>query len=122
MVYVGDGGWPVLEQLLTALGRPVMSAPHDHAESCAASLTKALGGRVEVVSHDLLEVKVDGRTFSPGSGGELLVADGRDWLVELAVLIVELGAPLSNRVIPILVDDDSRGFATGRRCDSRWQT
>jgi hypothetical protein len=99
-VYVGDGGWPVLEQLLTALGRPVMVAPHDQAEICASSLTRALGGRVEVVRHDLLEVKVDGQTFSPEAGGKSLVGDGRDWLVELAVLVAELSAPLSNRVTP----------------------
>ena len=99
-IYVGDGGWPVLDQLLTALGRPVLSAPPDQAESCAASLAKALGGKVELVRHDLLEVKVDGGTFSPEIGGAPLVGDGRDWLVELAVLIVELGSPLSNRVTP----------------------
>lgn len=100
MVYVGDGAWPVLEQLLTALGRPVLSAPPGQAEACATSLTRALGGKVEVVRHDLLEVKVDGRTFSASSGGELLAADGRDWLLEVGVLIAELGANLSNRVTP----------------------
>ncbi|CAD5271512.1 conserved hypothetical protein [Bosea sp. 62] len=99
-VYVGDGAWPVLEQLLTALGRAVLSAPPSQAEACATSLRRTLGGKVEVVRHDLLEVKVDGRTFSPASGGELLVGDDREWLVELAVLIAELGAPLTNRVTP----------------------
>ena len=96
-VYVGDGSSLGLEQLIGALGHPVVVVPAGRAETCVALLQKAFGNIFERLRAEAFTVCVDGEPFEPGTAAVPLAGPGREWLVEVAVLLLEASASLSSQ-------------------------
>jgi hypothetical protein len=96
-VFVGDGSRPSVEQILSALGHAVLPVPDRRGARCAEALNRAFGAGFQEVRPESLQVELAEGIFEPGEVGHLLVADGRDWLAEVAVLILEFSSRLTSQ-------------------------
>lgn len=96
-IYIADGASQMLEQLLGALGAPVLHVPAPVAEKALAALERSVGGEFSRIVPDLLQVMLDGAPFQPSEALEPLVGPGMEWLSELSVLVLEVNSPLTSR-------------------------
>lgn len=96
-IHVADGASPMLEQLLAALGSPVLHVPAAAADGAIAALTAATGATLRRIDPKSLGVTIDGAAFAPSDAAAHLIAPGREWLAELSVLVLELNTSLTSR-------------------------
>lgn len=96
-IHVGDGSNALVEQLLAALGMPVLQVPEPAAAAVVEGLRAAVGGDVGLVEPGSMAVEIDGRPFTADPSLPELVVSGREWLAELSVLVLELNSPLTSR-------------------------
>jgi hypothetical protein len=97
VIHVADGASPMLEQLLAALGSPVLHIPAAAADGAIEALAKATGATPMRIDPKSLGVTIDGAAFAPSDAAPHLIAPGREWLAELSVLVLELNTPLTSR-------------------------
>ncbi|MET2830887.1 ATP-binding protein [Mesorhizobium shangrilense] len=96
-VFIGDGEDQAVEGLLVSLGHPLLPAPTGSAQAMQEALSKTLASsRFELVSTTKPTILIDGAEFDPSTASRL-VGDGREWLAELGVLVLEFNQGFTNR-------------------------
>lgn len=97
VVFIGEGEDQAVEGLLVSLGHPLLPAPPGAAGAMQEALSKTLDGfRFELVSATKPTILIDGDEFEPAQASRL-VEGGREWLAELAVLVLEFNQGFTNR-------------------------
>lgn len=97
IVFLSDGSDMMREQLVTALGHLVLSLSAGVAVEAAAALQSSVEGEFRLLSEAGLTIRADGAIVVPGEDTPHLVVAGREWLAEIAVLVLEFNEGLSNR-------------------------
>jgi hypothetical protein len=96
-IFVGEGVNTGLEQLIGALGHPVLMAPKGLGPKVAAALQSAIGGEIRLVDDASLRLFADGVELSDDVTLEPLIPQGREWLAEIFVLVLEVSSNLTGR-------------------------
>lgn len=96
-VFVDNGARPVFQQILTALGHKTVEIPAAAEAAGIEALVNDLGCRAVLIHEDALRVEVDGERFAPSGADQLLVGDGRDWIADVGVLVLEISSRLSSQ-------------------------
>ena len=96
-IHVGDGSDVAREQLVSALGHDLLVVPPGTAADVVVALSKVRSDRFVPLDQAILTVRADGEEVAPGQGHRAIVADGREWLAEIAVLVLEFNDTLSSR-------------------------
>jgi len=97
IVFLSDGSDMMREQLVAALGHLVLSLSAGVATEAAAALQSSVGGEFRLLSEADLTIRADGAIVVPGEDTPQFVVAGREWLAEIAVLVLEFNEGLSNR-------------------------
>jgi hypothetical protein len=96
-VFVGEGTDPTLENLLVSLGHNVLSVPSGAAEAATQALDAAIGGEFRLGKMARPTIIVDSVTLDLSGEAARLAGEGRDWLAEISVLVLEFNVGFSNR-------------------------
>ncbi|MEE7450194.1 hypothetical protein MRF4_21620 [Methylobacterium radiotolerans] len=96
-VFVDNGSRPVFQQVLTALGHKTIEIPVGAEAAGIEALADDLNCRAVLIHEDALRVEVDGERFTPSAADQLLVGDGRDWIADVGVLVLEISSRLSSQ-------------------------
>jgi hypothetical protein len=96
-VFVAEGEDPTLENLLVSLGHHLLTVPPNVGEGAASALALALGGEFRLGAAARPTIIVDDERLDISARGERLTGAGRDWLAEIAVLVLEFNVGFSNR-------------------------
>ncbi|KAE8760822.1 hypothetical protein FSO04_06240 [Paraburkholderia madseniana] len=96
-IYVDDGSQPTFQQVLVSLGHRTLEVPPVSAESCIAALGTDLGCKVQPIQEDVLTIETDNERFAPSAENPLLVDRGREWIADVAVLVLEVSSNLNNQ-------------------------
>jgi len=99
-IFVGEAGGGGLEQLVGALGHPVVTAPADKPGEVAQALGGAVGGTFRRVDEAGVAIYADGRALIDLADAPLLIEAGREWLAEIFVLVLEQAGGFSSRNTP----------------------
>lgn len=99
-IFVGDAGGGGLEQLVGALGHPVITAPAERSGGVAEALAGAVGGAFRRVDDAGVAIYADGQALIDLTAAPLLIETGRDWLAEIFVLVLEQAGGFSSRNTP----------------------
>lgn len=99
-VFVGNGTDPTLENLLVALGHILLAVPASAASNAVAALSEAGFGNIRPVADVRPRIIVDTGELDLSVEHPRLVADGRDWLAEIAVLVLEFNIGPIGRSTP----------------------
>lgn len=99
-IFVGEAGGGGLEQLVGALGHPVVTAPADKSGDVAAALAGAVGGAFRRVDDAGVAIYADGQVLIDLGTAPLLIEARRDWLAEIFVLVLEQAGGFSSRNTP----------------------
>lgn len=89
LVYIDDGADSATARIVEDLGVPIACSRHGDATDLARTLAELLPGRTLPLWDLAVEVAVDGVVLSELTPSIPLVAEGREWLVELVVAAVE---------------------------------
>ena len=96
-VFIGEGEDPALENLLVSLGHHLLNAPPGAGEAAATALSAAVGGEFRHAAAASPTIIIDNVPLDPAHDAERLTGSGRDWLAEIAVLVLEFNPGFSNR-------------------------
>ena len=96
-VFIAEGEDAVLENILVSLGHKVLSVPPSVGQTAAAALSAALGGDFLLAAAARPTIIIDGAPLDVAQEAERLTGSGRDWLAEIAVLVLEFNLGFSNR-------------------------
>jgi hypothetical protein len=96
-IFVGEGVNTGLEQLIGALGQPVLMARKGLGPKVATALQSAFGGEIRLVDDASLRLFADDVELSDGVELEPLIPQGREWLAEIFVLVLEVSSNLTGR-------------------------
>ncbi|RWP51051.1 ATP-binding protein [Mesorhizobium sp.] len=96
-IFVDDGSRPIFQQILTALGHSTLEVPPDVETQCLEALRNDLGCEAKLIHEDALQIEVDGKPFSPSANDQLLVGNGREWIADVGVLVLEVSSRLSSQ-------------------------
>ncbi len=97
VVFIGDGDDQAVEGLLVSLGHPLLPAPVGSAKAMQEALSKTMANnRFELVATTKPTILIDGTEFEPSTSVRL-VGEGREWLAELGVLVLEFNQGFTNR-------------------------
>lgn len=96
-VFIGESEDPALENLLVSLGHHLLAVPPGAGEAVAAALTTAVGGDFRPATAAMPTIIIDGAPLDLSQEAERLTGSGRDWLAEIAVLVLEFNMGFSNR-------------------------
>lgn len=99
-IFIGDTGGGGLEQLVGALGHPVVTAPTNRSEDVAHALGGAVGGTFRRVDDAGVAVYADGQALTDLRAAPLLITASREWLAEIFVLVLEQAGGFSSRNTP----------------------
>lgn len=97
VVYIGDGSDTAREQLICGLGHHLLTVPPGTAPDVAQALSRARGGTFVLLDDARLTIRGDAQIIEPGPDHPAIAGDGREWLAEIAVLVLELNDTLSSR-------------------------
>ena len=97
LVFVGDGVDPTRENLLMALGHRLLSVPDGAGPAVRAALHTPDGPDFQLVATALPKITLDGVILDETSEFPLLAGEGREWLAEIAVLVLEFNVAFANR-------------------------
>ena len=96
-VFLSNGADPMREQLVSALGHYVLPLPVKIIDVAAKALRARYGDSFPLLSEADLRIRCDGRDLSLNDQTQLLAGPGREWLAEIAVLVLEFNEGLSSR-------------------------
>ncbi len=96
-IFVGAGEDLALENLLVSLGHTLVPVPPGTGEAAADALSAAIGGDFRLAAAARPTIIIDGVSFDAAQDSERLTSSGRDWLAEIAVLVLEFNLGFSNR-------------------------
>jgi hypothetical protein len=96
-IFVDDGARPVFQQILSALGHVTIEVQADSGKRCIEALHLDFGAEARLIREDVLRVKADGEDFAPRTSDQLLVGQGREWIADVAVLVLEVSTKLSSQ-------------------------
>lgn len=96
-IFVDDGARPVFQQILSALGHVTIEVPADAGERCIEALRLDFGAEARLIHEDVLRVQADGKDFVQRTSDQLLVGQGREWIADVAVLVLEVSTNLSSQ-------------------------
>ena len=96
-IFVDDGKRPVFQQILAALGHCTIEIPAGAEAACLEVLRTDLGCQATLIHEDALRIAVDGQAFTPSADDPVLVGDGRDWIADVGVLVLEVSSRLSSQ-------------------------
>lgn len=99
-IFVGDAGAGGLGLLVGALGHPVVTAPAEKSSEVAEALAGAFGGTFRRVDDAGVTIYANGQPVADLSSAPLLIDQGREWLAEIFVLVLEQAGGLSSRNTP----------------------
>ena len=96
-IFVDDGKRPIFQQILTALGHNTIEIPSGAESACLEVLRADLGCQATLIHEDALQIEVDGQAFVPSAHDPVLVGNGRDWVADVGVLVLEVSSRLSSQ-------------------------
>ena len=97
VVFLSDGADHMREQLVTALGHMVLPLTPGVIPEAAEALERSAGEGFRPLPTADLIIRADGAIVLPGAETPQLVVPGREWLAEIAVLVLEFNEGLTNR-------------------------
>lgn len=97
LVYVGENTHPFLENLLLALGHRQISLPPGTAREAFDALESVFPTQFALIDDVKPKIIIDGQLFDPQSAHQRLIDGERDWLAEIAVLVLEFNSTLTFR-------------------------
>ncbi|OAB13032.1 hypothetical protein AQ779_23520 [Burkholderia pseudomallei] len=95
-VFVTDGSDIMREQLVGALGHLLLPLTAEIASDAAEAL-RSPAREFRVLSEADLTIRANDEIVVPNKGLDYLVVPGREWLAEIAVLVLEINEGLSSR-------------------------
>jgi hypothetical protein len=96
-IFVDNGSRPTFQQVLTSLGHRTIEIPAGAEAAGIEALRADLGCRAVLIHEDALRIEVDGEPFAPSGTDQLLVGEGRDWIADVGVLVLEISSRLSSQ-------------------------
>lgn len=96
-VYIGDGSDTAREQLIVALGHKLLHVPAGSAATVADALKRIRTDEFILLEDAQLTIRADGEEIAPGAEHSPIAGEGREWLAEIAVLVLEFNDALSSR-------------------------
>lgn len=99
-LFVSGGADPTLDNLLMALGHRLLSVPPGTAKAAADALAARDAEMVRLADAVTPRIIVDGEELDLAAERPRLVAEGRNWLAEIAVLALEFHNSAINRSTP----------------------
>lgn len=99
-IFVSGGADPTLDNLLMALGHPLLSVPPGTAKAVTEALIARNVETVQLLDAVTPRIIIDGDELDLAADRPRLVDNGRDWLAEIAVLALEFHNSAINRSTP----------------------
>lgn len=99
-IFVGSGTDPALENLLMALGHLLLAIPAAAAKNAVAALSEAGFRNVRLAADIRPRIITDGEELDLSLDRPRLVDQGRDWLAEVAALVLEFNITPLGRNTP----------------------
>ncbi|MBB4326556.1 sacsin N-terminal ATP-binding-like domain-containing protein [Rhizobium leguminosarum] len=96
-IFVGENAHPFLENLLLALGHRQISLPPGTAREAFDALGSAFPTQFVLIDDVKPKIIIDGQLFDSQSSHQRLIDEGKDWLAEIAVLVLEFNSTLTFR-------------------------
>ncbi|WP_340523886.1 hypothetical protein [Cupriavidus necator] len=97
VIYVDDTSHPVYQQVLSSLGYRTLEVTERAVTACVTALQTDLGCNVKLIQEGILKIETDGKPFAPYEEDVLLVDKGREWIADVAVLVLEVSTTLTNQ-------------------------
>lgn len=96
-IFVGENAHPFLENLLMALGHRQISLPPGTARAAHEALESVFPSQFALTDDVKPRIIIDGQLFEPEGSHPRLIDEGREWLAEIAVLVLEFNSTLTFR-------------------------